>query len=912
MLSSLVAAPLALASLSASAPEHALPYRKFVLDNGLEVVIHEDHSDPVVAVCVDYHVGSAREEPGRSGLAQLLERLLLRGTQHVGDGLHRELVEAAGGTLEVSSDRDRTTVLQTLPSNQLELALWLESDRMGFLLPAVTQEAVAALRDARNDDERPSDRERDRIARSLYPAGHPYGRPAAGCSDERGAATLDDVHAFFRRWYGPGNATLAIGGDVRTEEALALVETYFASLPRGAEVEPPEARPAALAADARVVLQDRVELPRLTLAWHTVPAGHADEPALALLDDLLAANRAAILDRALTIDAELAGAVAARQSSGELAGAFTLGLRARPGVSLDVLEEQLRSLLRATSEAGIDPAHLQRVQTAHEAAFVRGLETVAARTSRLARDNTLHGDPGLAAAELRRHLDVTTGDVERVLARYLVDRPAVVLSTVPAGAVELAASGRGADERAAEAALDRARQPAAGARPTFRTPEVWRSRLENGVAVIGAPYDELPLTRIRLGVPAGRLYESTGEPGLSSMTAALLAEGTEALSTTELAAAWDATGARFSVRSDDHEIAFELSVLDEHAPRALALLEQVLRSPRFDERDFERVRAERLVAIDARADDASGTAERAFARLVFGDTARGLPALGTRASVEAMTVEDVRGFWRRNGVPDGARLSVVGDWSAEAAGELLAPLAAAWVGDRVEPSPASFAVEAEVLAAAEPGLYLVDRPGAARSELRIGHLCVASTDSDYYPLLVLNHVLGGSSSSRVSAHARGDERYAGGARTRLSGGRERSPFVASSAVRADVTGEAVIELMKELDRILAGVGEEELARARDTLAQALCRRFESTAGRLDFVEALGAYGFPDDYLSRRLELLEQLGTDDLRELALKYVHPDRAVILVVGDGAVVAPRLAELGYGPVRALDVDGVPLAAR
>jgi zinc protease len=425
-----------------------IPFEARRLANGLSVVVHSDPSDPVVAVYVYYHVGSAREEPHRTGLAHLFEHMLFQGSQHVPEGEHFRRVQEAGGTLNGTTNEDRTNYYETLPSDCLELALWLESDRMGFLLPALTQATLDNQRDVvKNErrqryDDRPYGGVNERVRAALYDAAHPLSWLTIGSMEHLDAASLDDVRAFFARWYGPGNATLAIGGDVEPERAFALAERWFGELAGPPPVPAVVPRPAALGESVRLVEEDRVEVPQLTLAWPTVPAWHADEPALNLLSEVLSANRASVLDRVLLVEEELASAVVISHGALEVHGQMTIHLRPRPGVELATLERRVDALLRETLHANayaVDPGRLARLSARREGGLARGLGTVSARTATLGHYDLFLGRPGALREDVARHAAVTVDDVERVLARYLVDRPRVVLSVVPRGRTELGA-----------------------------------------------------------------------------------------------------------------------------------------------------------------------------------------------------------------------------------------------------------------------------------------------------------------------------------------------------------------------------------------------------------------------------------------------------------------------------------------
>ncbi|HVS17881.1 MAG TPA: pitrilysin family protein [Planctomycetota bacterium] len=914
--------PLVLTALLAMTPTQTqgdlhVPFFKTTLENGLEVVIHEDHTDPVVAVYLSYHVGSGREESGRSGFAHLFEHMLFQGSAHVGDDQHFKYVSEAGGNLNGTTNRDRTLYYETLPANQLELALWLEADRMGFLLPAVTQEKLDNQRDVvrnerrQNYENRPYGQGAGAIAAAMFPPGHPYSWLTIGSHADLEAASLEDVHAFFRRWYGPNNATLAIGGDIEREAALALVQKYFGPIARGPQVAAPRPQPARLEAEVRLVLEDQVQLPQLDLAWPGTTHYSGDDAALDMLARVLSASKSSVLDRALTVERQLASRVSASNGSGELAGTFEITVRAAPGVDLDTLEHEVRRLLAELDRKGVDPAVLARLKTDYEASFVRRLETVAAKTSALAQYNTFLGDPAGFQRELDARLSVTADEVLSVLRRYVLGKPCVVLSTVPAGRRALAASGRTPAQIAAEASFDRAQPPAAGPRPNFASPVLWTLDLGKGLRVTGTPLSELPLTSISIALPAGRLAERPEQLGLSSLTAQMMDEGTTELDTLALADALEGLGAGLNVRSDDDELTVSLTVLDKHLEAALELAADVLLEPRFAPEDFERLVLQRLSAIDTRGDNIRGVTGTVWDRLMYGsDTVLGLPSAGTRASVEALSVEDVRAFHARAIAAGGARISVVSSRDEAGVRAALAGLAARWpAGGRPVEASVSLGAFGEDDPRSGVQLFLVDKPGAAQSEIRIGHMGVSSLDPDHWPLTVLNYVLGGAFSSRVNMNLREDKGYTYGARTSFGGGLRPAPFTASAGVKSDVTAESVAEFLKELRAIRDGVTAEELAFAKSALTQQQLPRYESSRARLGWVDTISTYGWPADFVERQLAELDELTEERMRELAREYVHPDAVTILVVGDKSVVLEGLEGLGLGPVTELDIDGLPL---
>ncbi|MCB9897346.1 MAG: insulinase family protein [Planctomycetes bacterium] len=896
---------------AAMAADLSVPFEKHVLDNGLTVILHEDHSDPVVAVQIIYHVGSGREEVGRSGFAHLFEHLMFQGSEHVGDDQHFKLVSEAGGTLNGTTNRDRTNYFETLPSNQLELALWLEADRMGFLLPAITQEKLDNQREVvknerrQNYENRPYGQADGRVMAALYPRDHSYNWLTIGSHEDLTAASLEDVVDFFQRWYGPNNATLAVGGDIDPARALALVEKWFGTIPRGPAVAAPTPRPVTLDQDRRLAMEDKVAVPELSFTWPTVALGDDDAVALDMLASVLSANRASLLDRVLMLDERLATSVTAGHQAGEIAGEFSISVRPAPDVSLDVLETRVRELLHQLMQDGVDADRLERLKARAEASMVRRLETVASRTGALAAASVFRGDAGKVTEDLERTLALTPSDVTRVLSRWVLDRPAVIMSVVPEGRLDMAARGTSGAQRESEAALDRASVPAPGPAPEFHSPPLWHDTLANGVTITGTVQGELPVVNLRIAIPGGHLRETLSTLGLSALTADLMSQGTGSLDAVGLTEALDGMGASLSVSSDDDEITLSLWTLTSHAAEAVALLGDVLIAPRMDPADFARLQEQQLTQLETRGDRINTVAGNVWRRLVHGeDTVMGWPHAGTLDTVSRLTLDDCKAFHRLALATEDARVSVVSDLGRQEVLDLLAPLVARWPEKAAVPVAMGERPEPERVA-----VYLVDRPGAPQSQIRVGHPSLRRDDPDYDAFVFMNYVLGGSFSSRINMNLREDKGYTYGARSSLTATDRFGTFAASSGVRTDVSAESVSEVMHELQGALAGFTDADASYVRDALTQAMTREYESVSARLSLVDTVSAYHLPDDYLESRQAKLRTLDRAELERVAREYVHPDRAVVLVVGDASVVREPLEALGLGPVTELDIDGNPV---
>jgi zinc protease len=599
--------------------------------------------------------------------------------------------------------------------------------------------------------------------------------------------------------------------------------------------------------------------------------------------------------------------VSARNESAEVAGHFTITATAAPGVGLDELETKIDQLVDRLAKEGVNAEHLKRIQTRLEAMHVRRMESVSQKTSSLCVGNMFTGNPNRTAQELHRALAVTPAQIQDALKRYIINKPRIALSVVPEGKLQMAASGRSTDQLAHEKSIDRTKRPASGPRPAIQAPVVWHDTWENGMKVTGTKFTEVPLTTLSLAMPAGRMHETMEKLGLSSLTAACMNEGTKTLDSLQFSQALEAIAANINVSSDEEDFTISLNVLNKNLKPAIDLMRDLLVNPRFDEKDFRRIKKQRLLAIDTRGENITGIAGAVWQRLMFGDDQiLGRPGTGTRATVEKMTIDDVRDYYKSNLALSGARLSFVGDLDAAGVRELFKDIAAwkgaghASSGGRVEEA------SAKVKETTEQKIYFVDKSGAAQSQVRIGHRGVAMGDPDYFPLTVLNYILGGAFSSRINMNLREQKGYTYGARSNFDAGLHTGTFSASAGVHTQYTKESVVEFMKELKQILDGVTEEELAFAKNALAQNFALQYESSNARLGMVNNIAKYGFKDDYPSQRLAELEKLTVADLKSLAQKYIHPDKMTILIVGDRSKVFGGLNELGMGDVTELDIDG------
>lgn len=892
----------------------SLPYKKYQLENGLTVIIHEDDSDPLVHVDVTYHVGSAREELGKSGFAHFFEHMMFQGSDNVGAEMHFKYVTEAGGTLNGTTNSDRTNYFQTVPVNQLEKMLWLESDRMGYFLDSVTQEKfdiqLSTVKNERGQrvDNQPYGRYFEQLQGALYPYGHPYSWPVIGHMDDLNRATMPDLKQFFLRWYGPNNATLTIGGAVKAEEILPMVQKYFGTIPAGPAVEKMAKAPAKLDVDRYVSMEDNVHLPLLSMTFPTVYAGHPDEAPLNILADILGNGNNSLLYQSL-VRPQIAVNASAGHRCMELACTFSLSALPHPasGKNLADIEQLLRQNLQQVAERGVKPEDLARAKTRVEARSIFGLQSVAGKVSQLAYNEIFFGEPDRIASLLASYEAVTAEDVMRVYRQYVQNSPAVISSVVPRGKTELIAA---ADNftaqkfdpanattaeplpmRYAAHTFDRKVVPQAGANPAILLPDTWTTVLDNGIQVLGSVSDETPTTSILLRIPAGSFHNTVEQAGLASMMAALLNESTENYSTEQMSMALELLGSSVSFSASDNELNVFISSLSRNLPQTLQLVQEKLLRPAFNAEDFNRIKQQRLQSLAQAQKNASYLAERAVSKLMFGDSIAGQSSMGSAESLQAMTLEQVRAFYQTHVKPQGAQLVTVSDLPQPQLQSLLADMAPQWQGKAPE-----LALALPAPAIQQGAIYLVHKDQSPQSEIRIVRRTMPrDLTGDFYRAGLMNFTLGGNFNSRINLNLREDKGYTYGARSGFGGDQQVGLFTASAAVRADVTRESIEEFLKELNNYQQnGMTAAELNFMRSAVNQSEALRYETPNAKLGFMAQMLEFNVGPEFTRERNQILQQASLEQLNALASQYLSPSEMVIVVVGEADKLKPELEKL------------------
>jgi len=894
-----------------------IPYKKYELDNGLTLVLHEDNSDPLVHVDVTYHVGSGREEPGKSGFAHFFEHMMFQGSENVNDEQHFKLVTEAGGTMNGTTNTDRTNYFQTVPANQLEKMLWLEADRMGFLVDAVTQEKFEVQRETvKNErgqrvDNRPYGRFRERVSAALYPEGHPYSWPVIGYIEDLNRANVNDLKNFFLNWYGPNNAVVTIGGDIDVDSTLKLAVKYFGSIPKGPEISMPEKTQVTLDADRYISMEDNVHLPLVYMSLPTVSIRHADEAPLDLLAQILGGGKTSMFYKNL-VKNQFAVQASVNHPCGELACTFNLFALPHPasGKTLADLEKIMRDTLVEFEKRGVEPDDLAKAKAQMEAQFVFGLQSVRGKVSQLAANETFTGNPNYIEQDIARYANVTKEDVDRVFKQYIKDKAAVIMSVVPNGKPETVAkkdnfnspirqfieeSATSADDlalRKAKDSFDRSKIPVAGANPPVEVPQMWQQELANGIKVLGSQSSETPTTSLLIKIPAGHYYESKDKAGTSSLLATMLNESTSKRSAEDMSKALQLLGSRVTIDSSNETINVNVNALSKNIDATMELVKEKLFSPAFLEKEFDRNKNNQIEGIANRKKNAGYLASTAYRQLLNGDNVAATPAGGTTESVSSLSLADIKTFYDVYFKPKSAQLIVVSDRSEKQLETTLASLND-WKGE----SPALTLEITEPMT--KTGIvYLVHKDDAAQSAIRIGKRGLKQDiTGEFYRSYLMNFPLGGAFNSRINLNLREDKGYTYGARSYFWGSKLSGGYTASAEVRADVTDKSIVELVNEIKGYQAkGITDAELSFMRNAINQRDALKYETPSAKLGFLARILEHDLTPSFVKEQAEIVEKISAKKINELAAKHLKIEEMIIVVVGDSKVLRPQIEALGY----------------
>ena len=919
-----VLAAFVLSACKEKTPELSINYKKIELENGLDVVFHVDKSDPVVAVELMVHVGSAREVEGRTGFAHLFEHLLFLESENLGKGgLDKMSARIGGSGANGSTSRDRTNYLQTVPKDALEKMIWAEADKLGWFINTVTDPVLAKEKQVvKNEkrqsvDNRPYGHNQYVIDKNLYPKDHPYNWQVIGSLEDLQNATLQDVKTFFKKWYVPNNATLVLSGDIDIEQATKWVKKYFNEIPRGEEIEPLEKKSGIVNETKFLYYEDNfARVPQLTMVWPAVENYHPDAYALEVLTEYLTSGKKAPFNQVLIDDLKLTSNTSMYNYSSELAGQTQLVIRAFKGKDLDEVKKGVEKAFAKFEEEGISEKDLNRIKAGQETRFYRSLSSVLGKGTNLASYNTYTGNPGFVTKDIQRTLGVTTDDVMRVYNTYIKDKNFIATSFVPKNSAELALENStladvveeqiviGAEEKfdpkiaatytKTPSTFDRSIEPPYGETPSLAVPEVYQNKLENGLEVYGIENNEVPLVQFNLVINGGQLVESMDKLGVANLTASLLNKGTKNKSVSELEEAIQELGASINIYASKENITISGTSLRRNYEKTLALAQEMLLEPRFDEEEFELLKKATLSRLRQQEASPNSVASNKYNELIYGENnIRAKNTLGNINSVTSITLDDLKNYYNKFISPSVSKLLVVGDISKENVTQSLAKLNQNWEAKEVT-IPEYKTPDAPE----KPTVYFYDIPNAKQSVLLFGAPALAATDEDYYPASVMNYILGGGGfASRLTQELREGKGYTYGIRSGFSGTNAKGAFTISSGVRSNVTLESAQLVKKILEEYPTTFSDKDLETTKSFLIKSNARAFETSRAKLNMLTNISDYGMSPDYVKDREKIVNNMTKERITELANKYVNPEKMIWLVVGDAETQFDRMKELGYG---------------
>jgi zinc protease len=882
-----------------------IPYQKFVLDNGLTVIVHEDHKAPIVAINTWYHVGSKNEKLGKTGFAHLFEHLMFGGSEHA-PGRYIDAMEKIGATdLNGTTNNDRTNYFENVPTSAVDYTLWMESDRMGFLLGSLDQKTLDLQRGVVQNEKRQGENQpyavsRQLITQNTYPAGHPYSWTVIGDMGDLNAASMDDVKEWFKTYYGPSNVVIVLAGDIDAKTAREKVERYFGNIPAGPPVAHQEVWVAKMTGSHREIVQDRVPQARIYKVWNIPQYGSAEGDYLDLVSDVLSVGKTSRFYKRLVYDDQIATNANAFVPLNEIAGQFYVQATAKPGGDLAQVEKELDEELARFLKEGPTAEELARVKAQYEANFIRGIERIGGfggKSDRLAQSQAFRGSPDAYKISLKRVQEATAEDLKAAANRWLSDG-VYILEVQPFPTYKTAATG-----------ADRSKAPDTGTPPELKLPKLQRATLKNGLKVILAERHEVPLVSFWLDIDAGYAADQFASPGTASMTAALLNGGTKTRTALQISDEQALLGAQLNAYANLDLSVVQLSSLKSKLDPSLDLFADIILNPVFPESDFKRQKNQQIAAIQREQVTPIQMGLRVFPGLLYGPGhAYGNPLTGsgTPASVDKMTRADLEKFHQTWFKPNHAMLVITGDTSLSEVTPKLEKLFANW-----KPGQTPEKNVKNVQMPPKSVVYLLDKPGALQSIIIVGNIAPPTANPGEIAIQAMNDGLGGAFFSRINSNLREDKHWSYGTRTLLWGARAQRPWITFAPVQTDKTKESLVELNKELRGV---VGDRPLTQAEltaiqdsETLSLPGSRETQDEVGAS--INDLVQYGLPDDYYETMAGKIRALKTTDLASAAKTIVHPDNLIWVVVGDRSKIEAGVKELNLGELKFLGPDGKPL---
>jgi zinc protease len=848
--------------------------------------------------------------------------MMFQKSENVGEDQLFKLIQGAGGELNGGTGQDATMYYEVIPKNALEMALWLESDRMGYLENTVTQSAFANQQNVVQNEKRQSVDNAPYgfndylILKNLYPKDHPYSWDVIGEMADLQNATVEDVKAFHKKFYSPNNATLVIAGDINKDEVKPLIEKYFGEIPEGVTIEKRGPMLPVLDKTIKLYHEDNfAKAPRLTIVFPAAEQFTKEAYALDYLGDLLSNGKKTPLYKILVKDKKLTSSVSARSGSQELAGDFTITVTANQGVNLTEVKKAIFEAFDMFEKDGFTEDDLTRIKARNETNFYNSFSSILSKAFTMGRYQMFKDDPQYFNTDFENAQSVTSEDVKNAYQKYIKGKNYVETSFVPKGEVNLI------DENSVNAGIveeditnaaevketasaeepvvktptlfDRSVQPPVGPDPEVTIPSVWTSSLSNGMKIYGIKQSELPLVQYSIVISGGHLLDAMDKAGVASLTASSLNEGTKNRTPEELEDAIKLLGASISVYGGNENITIRVSTLARNFEKTIRLVEEMLFEPRWDEEQFNLAKSRIVNNLKRNKANPSYLASTTLNKLIFGENnILAIETVGTEESVSSITIDDLKNFYNKNFSPSVSQFIVAGDIDQQKVESALAGINTKWQAKEVS-IPEVKVPEAP----AKSQIFFVDVPGAKQSVIYIGCPSIPRTNPDYYPAYVTNYKLGGSFNGLFNLILREEKGFTYGARSNFSGAKNYGTFTASSMVRTNSTLESVDIFKTEMEKYRENVPQEYIDFTKSALLKGYARNFETLGSLLSMLNDIAAYDLPADFIKQQEAFVKALTVEKQLELAKKYIDPLRMYYVVAGDAATQLKELEKVGLG---------------
>ena len=899
-----------------------ISYEKYVMPNGLQVILHTDHSDPIISYAIMYHVGSSRETLGKTGFAHLFEHLLFGGSENVPAGKLWKILEGAGGQNNGFTERDITTYFEMFPKNALEKVLWLESDRMGFFINSITQHTLSLQQNVVSNEKRQGEDNTPYgfteyvIDKNLYPADHPYNWEVIGEMSDIKNASLDDVKAYYEHFYGPNNATLVLAGDFNPDSVKLLINKYFGEIKSHGAVAKRSAMIPTLEKTVKLFHEDNfANVPEINLVWPGSQAYQKDTYALDFLAKILADGKKAPLYKVLVKEKKLTSRTSASNNSSELAGEFTITIRANEGKSLKEIEAAVFEAFSRFEKEGITEKDIERVKASSEKSFYQGIESVFNKSIQLAFYNTFLNDPGYIEKDIENIKAVTLNDVKMVYEKYIKGKPHIVTSFVPKGKPEMVAensvpagvkeenineasqveiANTGEDKFVkTSSSIDRTVEPVEEKAPEVNVPTIWKATLANGIQVYGIQNKELPLFELNLVINGGVYQDKIELPGVAGMVASVLPQGTKNRTPEELEEEIELLGSSINMYAGREDMSVNASSLSRNFDKTVALLKEIILEPRWDTAEFSMAQNRTKNNIIQAEAQPRSVANMLFNKLLYGtDHIFGYNTRGTKESIGKITINDLKNYYNKSFSPSVSKILIAGNVSKEQVLEALKPLETEWKAKEVKWNTYAIPQNPE-----KSQIYFVDIPGSRQSVIYIGYLALSRTDPDYVKADFVNYRIGGAFTSILNQILREQKGYTYGASSYFQEMKVKAPFVVSTSVRSDATFESVKIIKDEMEKYRNGINENDLQFIKNCMILSNALRFETNGSLVGMLSTMSKYGLPDDYIKKEENVIKNMTIEEHKTITDKYIVPDKMYYVIVGDATTQMKPLEKIGFG---------------